>query len=112
MIPTTYKLCRKKISTSDVVLTGEGSFDSQSLAYGKSVATVVRLCKELHKPVVILCGRHEATQSRPDRSKDDPLVLPLCPTFDVEVAMQNAAHCVESVVAHHMDEIEALTHDL
>lgn len=50
---------RRRIHDADLVLTGEGSLDAQSLE-GKAVSGVVRLARECAVPVIILAGRVDA----------------------------------------------------
>jgi len=45
----------KRIEWADLIITGEGCFDSQSLE-GKVPIGVARRAESLGKPVVILCG--------------------------------------------------------
>jgi len=46
----------EKITTSDLVITGEGQFDSQSLQ-GKVVGQVIKLCQKQNTPVVVISGQ-------------------------------------------------------
>ena len=46
----------ERIAASDLVITGEGRLDAQTL-YGKAPAEVARLAKKLGKPVAIVCGQ-------------------------------------------------------
>jgi glycerate kinase len=48
----------ERIAASDVVITGEGGLDSQTL-YGKAPAEVARLAMKYDKPVVVVCGQCE-----------------------------------------------------
>jgi glycerate kinase len=48
-----------RIAGSDLVITGEGRLDSQTL-YGKAPAEVARLAKKHGKPVALICGHREA----------------------------------------------------
>lgn len=50
---------RQRIQDADLVLTGEGSLDAQSLE-GKAVSGMVRLARECAVPVIILAGRVDA----------------------------------------------------
>lgn len=50
---------RRRVQDADLVLTGEGSLDAQSLE-GKAVSGVVRLARECAVPVIILAGRVSA----------------------------------------------------
>ncbi len=45
-----------KIAAADVILTGEGSFDGQSLD-GKLISGILTLCKKYKKKPVVVCGR-------------------------------------------------------
>ncbi len=47
-----------RIEAADLVITGEGSFDAQSLL-GKVAGGVIRAAREVGVPVVVLCGRSE-----------------------------------------------------
>ncbi len=46
----------ERIAQADLVITGEGSIDAQTL-YGKAPAEVARLAKKYGKPVAAVCGR-------------------------------------------------------
>ncbi len=45
-----------RLASADLCLTGEGSFDEQSL-HGKATAGVAAICKQLGVPCVVLAGR-------------------------------------------------------
>lgn len=47
-----------RLAAADVIVTGEGSFDSQSLQ-GKTTGRLIDLCRVAGKPCVILAGRGE-----------------------------------------------------
>lgn len=48
----------ERIAASDLVITGEGRLDSQTM-YGKAPAEVARLAKKYGKPVAVVCGQCE-----------------------------------------------------
>ncbi len=48
----------ERIAASDLVITGEGRLDTQTL-YGKAPTEVARLAKKHGKPVAIVCGQCE-----------------------------------------------------
>ena len=50
----------EKIMAADLIITGEGKLDNQSLA-GKVVVEVSRLANSFGKPVVAICGKCELT---------------------------------------------------
>ncbi|WP_246180110.1 glycerate kinase [Kocuria coralli] len=49
---------RHQMARADVVITGEGRIDSQTMT-GKAAAGVARMARELGKPVVAVCGRND-----------------------------------------------------
>lgn len=44
-----------KIKNNDLIITGEGSFDDQTLQ-GKAVAQIIDMCLAREKNVTVLCG--------------------------------------------------------
>ena len=50
----------KKISESDLVITGEGSFDSQSLM-GKITGNIIQRCQKQNKNTLIVSGLYDGT---------------------------------------------------
>lgn len=87
---------------ADVVITGEGSFDDQTLEFGKTLSVVEKLCAMHNKPMVVVCGQHaKAPTALGDASSNvgtSVVVLPLTPVFSRDVAMREAARCIEAVV--------------
>ena len=53
---------RERLAAADVVVTGEGSFDAQSLR-GKTTGRLLAMAAEQGKPAVVLAGRAEETQA-------------------------------------------------
>jgi glycerate kinase len=48
-----------RIASSDLVITGEGRLDAQTL-FGKAPVEVARIAKKHGKPVAVICGKCEA----------------------------------------------------
>ena len=48
----------ERVAASDLIITGEGSLDLQTL-HGKAPAGLALLAKKYDKPTVIICGRHD-----------------------------------------------------
>ncbi|MGK2965070.1 MAG: glycerate kinase, partial [Tepidiformaceae bacterium] len=82
-----------RVETADVVITGEGSFDSQSMQ-GKTTGRVVAMAEEAGKRCVVLAGIADGApvagievrtlfETEPDRAR----------------AMKNAASLVEGLAA-------------
>ncbi|MEO8540143.1 MAG: glycerate kinase [bacterium] len=53
---------RARLESADLVVTGEGSFDSQSLQ-GKVTGRVIEMARDLGKPVTVFAGRTSAEAS-------------------------------------------------
>ncbi|HEX9123256.1 MAG TPA: glycerate kinase [Actinomycetota bacterium] len=81
----------RRLEHADLVVTGEGSLDEQSLR-GKVPAGVLRLARELGVPPVILCGR---ALVRPEGVRVETLV----DRFGTERAMQDARRALEDLAA-------------
>jgi glycerate kinase len=95
--------CRfeEKIADADLVLTGEGKVDSQTM-YGKAVAGVARIAKRHSVPVVLIAGQVE-TGIENLLSEGVTSVFSICSgPMPLERAMKNAktlvADCTERVM--------------
>ena len=77
-----------KIKDADVVITGEGSLDRQTLE-GKTPAGVARLARKLGKPVFAIVGR--ATQDREVRELFDGVYENARPGMSQDENMKRAA---------------------
>eukprot|EP00126_Sphaerothecum_destruens_P004786 Sdes_comp18380_c0_seq3m8188 len=84
----------KLISCADLVVTGEGSFDSQT-ASGKTVSFVCSECERQGKKVVIVCGRKE--QKQPSASGCQ--VFDLVSMFDVHKSMTETFDCLREMMS-------------
>ncbi|HCP62318.1 MAG TPA: glycerate kinase [Actinobacteria bacterium] len=80
---------RKRLQGADVVVTGEGSFDEQSLR-GKTPAGVLRAAEELRVPAIVVCGQ---------RSADAPgvFVASLSERFGPSRAREEASSCLRQL---------------
>jgi glycerate 2-kinase len=78
-----------RIARADLVITGEGSFDEQSLR-GKVPAGILRAAELAGTPVTIVCGRAEVTV-------EGALVISLVGRVGVEAALGDARGSVELV---------------
>jgi glycerate kinase len=80
-----------RLEGADLVVTGEGRFDSQSL-HGKAPAGVLRAAEEMRVPAVVLCG--ESTEA-----PRGVTVLSLARRFGVEAALERAGPLLEKLAA-------------
>lgn len=80
-----------RLARSDLVVTGEGKLDQQSL-HGKVPAGVLRLAGEAEVPVYIVCG---AAQVTPPGAQ----VWSLAERFGLDAALHDARRCVSELAA-------------
>ena len=77
------------------IITGEGSFDEQSLS-GKAPTTLARRAVKLSIPTFAIVGRRDATvDPAPLRA-----VFALSDSFGESSAMENAVQCIEQLAGH------------
>jgi glycerate kinase len=88
---------KERLARVDLVVTGEGSFDEQSL-HGKAPAGVLRAAEELRIPSVVLCG--ERSVERPGTK-----VLSLAERFGREAAQDRARQLLSELAAEAAKEI-------
>lgn len=92
---------RRHIAWADVVFTGEGRFDSQTTNHGKTISVVVDMCRELKKPLVVVCG-----QSKDQHDTDDFVIVPLVPAFPIDDAMHRPEFCIVDAVKGNLARIQ------
>lgn len=81
----------RRLERADLVITGEGALDAQSL-HGKVPAGVMRRAQQARKQTMILCGRAEV---RPERVRVESLVE----RFGERRALEEAGACLEDLAA-------------
>ncbi|HST30359.1 MAG TPA: glycerate kinase [Chthoniobacterales bacterium] len=82
----------RKVSTADIVITGEGSLDRQTLE-GKTPAGVAQLARRHHKPVFAFVGR--ATDDPQVRELFDGIYTNARPGMSTEENMKRAAEFLQ-----------------
>jgi glycerate 2-kinase len=82
---------RERMEKADLVVTGEGMFDDQSL-HGKAPAGVLRAAEEFRLPAVVLCG-----QKRADRA--GTRVVALADRFGLEPALERTRMLLQDLAA-------------
>ena len=92
----------KRIADATVVITGEGSYDTQTTKYGKTVSVVEALAKKHDKRVVILCGVCKTDRNALDARTS---VIALTDKFPAKVAMSNTRECIADLIADRRKEI-------
>lgn len=88
---------KERLAGVDLVVTGEGAFDEQSL-HGKAPAGVLRAAEELRIPAVVLCG---------ERRVDRPgiRIISLTERFGLEAARDRARQLLAELAAETATEI-------
>ncbi|PRP77669.1 glycerate kinase [Planoprotostelium fungivorum] len=79
------------VRDSDLILTGEGCYDSTS-DIGKAPSKVLELARKWKKPAIIICGRNESV------SREFP-VYSLVPSFSFEEACVDAKKCLNEIIS-------------
>jgi glycerate kinase len=80
---------------SDLVFSGEGCFDDQSILSGKAVGFIIDLCEKYGKPYVVICGRKE---NIPQTFTGNEFVFDLQSRFGEEESLQNTVQCFKTLV--------------
>jgi glycerate kinase len=88
---------KERLAQVDLVVTGEGAFDEQSL-HGKAPAGVLRAAEELRIPAVVLCGERQV--ARPGIK-----VLSLAERFGREPARDRARQLLAELAAEAAMEV-------
>ncbi|MCQ2349567.1 MAG: glycerate kinase [Paludibacteraceae bacterium] len=78
------------VADADVVMTGEGAVDFQSVA-GKGFGAILRLCGKHHLPIVTFVGRNALNQSYPNLTVRTitPADMPLAEAMKPQTAADN-----------------------
>jgi glycerate kinase len=93
----------KKIQHSDLVITGEGKLDTQSLS-GKVVMEVTRLAASLQKPVIVICGKNELSDADTFRSGIRSVLSLTDKDTSEKQAMAHAFNLIKNRVARYFSD--------
>ena len=96
---------RERITAADLVITGEGRLDAQTL-HGKGPMGVADLARELGKPVAAFAGAIEAEDQL--RTRFDLLCAIKPSEMPLAEAMQRGAELIEETVVRHADRFREL----
>lgn len=99
------------VAWADLVITGEGAYDSQTLLHGKTLSVVAERCRAHGKPVVVVCGqdlRPPPSHCAGSDAASNTLVLPLVPRHELRTAMEQPTECVRRVVGESAGLLEGL----
>ncbi|HEY3238165.1 MAG TPA: glycerate kinase [Acidimicrobiia bacterium] len=87
----------ERMETADIAVTGEGTFDEQSL-HGKAPAGVLRVAEEAGVPAVILCGQGTVD---PGKAR----IFALADRFGLEAALGRTGPLLEDLAAEAAGEL-------
>ncbi len=89
----------EKIGMSDLVVTGEGSFDDQTLQ-GKAVAQIIDMCLKNQKQVVVVCGVSKVSEealsekyTEAERQKIE--IFDLVSRYGADSSLNRTQECLE-----------------
>ena len=91
----------EKIKQADIVITGEGKIDRQTLS-GKVVSAVAKLASQYHKKVIAVCGQCELRQEELYKMGIHELISLTDPFTSQEEAIKNAYQLLGERVAGNM----------
>ena len=85
-----------KVKSSDLVITGEGYLDSQTLM-GKAVFELARLTNKHHKKVIVICGDYEKNINWSEHFVDT--VIQIKPeNMPVDESIKNTKNLIQSAI--------------
>lgn len=85
-----------KVKQADVVITGEGQLDDQSLQ-GKVVGGIGKLCSKYQKPLVVVCGQNKLPDEVAQTSQISQIKSMMDYANSVENAMKKTAEFLEKI---------------
>jgi glycerate kinase len=91
---------REALSGTDVIITGEGKIDRQTL-YGKVVSEIAALADRHHIPAIAFCGITEVEDAGPLKLEAVRAITPA--GMNLEEAMANAAGLLKKAVARYFE---------
>jgi len=90
-----------RVAKADLVVTGEGHLDAESLS-GKVVGGVVGLATEAGVPVLVVAGEVDTAAIPPDWAGASIHVVSLVERFGSDQAMADTLGCVATIVSEHL----------
>ncbi|MDX1629387.1 MAG: glycerate kinase, partial [Fulvivirga sp.] len=90
---------------ADLVITGEGSLDDQTL-HGKVVDGVLKWCMAANKPVWIICGKNEISPSQSKAMGIDRVITLIDDQTSADYAMKHAGEVIEKRMAHALSTLD------
>jgi glycerate 2-kinase len=88
----------EKIKAADVIITGEGKMDQQSLS-GKVVQAVARLGKQFNKKIIAACGQSELTEEETQKMGISKVISLVDSSTNPDNAMTNAFALIQKKLA-------------
>jgi len=89
------------IREADVVITGEGKLDAQTLR-GKVVAGITSIASRLNKPVIVIAGQNELSEAEWKQAGISLVISLVDENTSVEIAMKQTKDLIEQRVTEHL----------
>lgn len=86
----------KKIASVDLVITGEGKLDRQSL-HGKVIGSIAAICKKNNTPLIAIVGQSELTEAEKAKIHIDQIHTIQSVASSLEDAIQNTSVYLEEL---------------
>jgi glycerate 2-kinase len=90
-----------EILKSDLVITGEGKLDEQSLS-GKVVSGVLQICRRLKKTCIIITGRNTLKKSQVKELGDVEVLSLVNDEIDQEFALANSHELIKKAISNQL----------
>ena len=87
---------KTKIKAADLIITGEGRLDSQSLQ-GKVIGSIAQICTKYQKPLVAVVGSNQLTQSEISQSGITQIYTIMDRATDLDDAMMKTEQYLEDI---------------
>ncbi len=90
------------ISEADIVITGEGKLDEQTLS-GKVIAGITSIAARLNKPVIAITGKNELSESTWKQVGITHVISLVNETTSVEMAMSQTKALIQQQIIENLD---------
>lgn len=101
-----YVIEKLKIETAireaDIVITGEGKLDEQTLS-GKVIAGITSIAARLNKPVIVITGKNELSESTWKQVGITHVISLVNETTSVEMAMSQTKALIQQQIIENLD---------
>lgn len=95
---------KSTLSRPDIIITGEGRFDNQSL-HGKLIGRLVKRADQYNIPVIVFCGQFD-NALKMDKLSADMRIFSIChQSVSLHEAMNNTAELLEKLIKKSLQNV-------